>query len=546
MEKEFKQSSSSSESNISATSSFPNLAESAWKGNNPACKYQIFDDVNLNETGNIEVGRSKNMIYTDQNLLKQHQVEALNQYVQNSTPKTDLGCDEYDGNNPLFWSVDLDNQEANTRLNNQDDIENCLFLSSRKYENEDADNIEATDDPMERLRKHNLVSTEPLNPFYGEFYSDTDNSWDYYDEVFDEYDDVSDTESDVSFPGTSTTLQRRVKMSIGHDRGETNAPPKMQPSELILNGKITDSRINTLDMKMSTNQSNDLQKFIKIQIENREVHSIDGEASMDECLNKFTEETRRPISRLAVIADGIDPFASDHDLIVGDDQAVHNENDHLNFEKQGPRSVFGQLNYAKNWDTGSERHTDTSFYDETPQRNKASIQCQTLPSQNHFDTQTDRPEVIQVSDVGVGIEPLRTPTPPVEAKVPTPEPVVEVWPTPPVSTVSSIPPAPMDPLIRLQLLRGDFILDEDRIPVKVDPKILDSRDNSLSGESNFLPFFKDKYECATLEKQATQVISKMFDNLMEDENIPIVAETIRKIEENNFGSFNWSYLMYQK
>ena len=84
-------------------------------------------------------------------------------------------------------------------------------------------------------------------------------------------------------------------------------------------------------------------------------------------------------SRLAVIADGIDPFGSDLDIMVGDNQAVHNENEHLNFEKQGPRSVFGQLNYSKNWDTGSERHTDTSFYDETPRQNKTSIQCQTLP-----------------------------------------------------------------------------------------------------------------------------------------------------------------------
>ena len=74
---------------------------------------------------------------------EKNQVEALNQYVQNSNANNDLGCEEYDGNNPLFWSVDLDNQEANTRLNNQDDIENCLFLSSQKYENEDADHIEA-------------------------------------------------------------------------------------------------------------------------------------------------------------------------------------------------------------------------------------------------------------------------------------------------------------------------------------------------------------------------------------------------------------------
>ena len=169
-------------------------------------------------------------------------------------------------------------------------------------------------------------------------------------------------------------------------------------------------------------------------------------------------------------------------------------------------SVFGRIRYRDN--TKNEIPTSARSYQSKADYEDASVQQ--AVEEKEIETQTFRAGSPSYEDLQMQTEPVGEANyNPKMPSYPTPQPkLLEICSS--RSSISDKTPPPFDPLIKLQIMRGDFILDDDRIPDKCSIISTISNKSPLPMEEDFRPYFPLDYDQKKYSDLAKEIIIKSY------------------------------------
>ena len=531
----------------SKCSSFPHLPREAFNRRAGELITESNTGLRKESQGDVVLGRLSRAnqelgAYDGHNLHNQIIHDKLLEYQNTKiTYDADLSDNEYDDND-LFWAVPLDDptlDEIKTCV--ADDIKACLWFSGA-HESDDEIN---SDDDEEQTSEDSYLSKSNDDESY---YTYDGESEFYYDEDFYGIGDgkwIKKKHKDIHHKHVPLEMEAdgpKVTLGRAYHAGDSkdslhggsfiNREDNREiycPFNFNIKSKgqiLTEIQANNYK-KMRLIQQADKKKWTK-QSKNRGIKSHNCE-DIRECLAfaiNYDSEEEKNNFRTPVITEGIDPFDSDQDFELGDLEAIHvwsgDEEEYDSKSGGKKRNLYGQM--ADQETLSSENNFDYNTY-RSYQTEQSDVE---IPVKSIIHPKKESQEIDIQTDL---ISPKRFHTIEIQTeKIPTPRlPKKPIFPKlqPTIPQLNKqieqpfidepIKPA-INPLLRLQIMRGDFILDDHKIADKTN-NIMSSHesDSSQNYEESFIPYFPDKYTNAVMKDQAEKLIKSCFSQIADDQ-----------------------------
>lgn len=320
-------------------------------------------------------------------------------------------------------------------------------------------------------------------------------------------------------------LQPLPLIKIGNTRDPKAGDDDKLIEKVELRAPILSAITDLKSKAMRAGQNRDLDKFKHMS--RARGKSVDEISGMQDCIRYGVIKApgKAILGVKPVIPEAIDPFDSDQDVEIGFDDQVHFlDSDDMNemHEDAGLAKKYGKVVQKVH-----EFSSDDSFRPKSLSSDENVLVNEEVQAEAEMCTQMQQTEektdkIMITTEVQTNKLPLfeqkyhkKTYFPHKQPEIPTEkdseddvkEPVEEKPKEKPVKK-------PMDPMLRLQILRGDFIFDNNRLPDYVGQNMSSNStctESSESEEEHFLPFFPHEYLKVQEQNQAKEIIQKAIE-----------------------------------